>query len=53
MLKDFLQKKGKQKLTVAMNNLLSMIACFKKEQVQEDLRTVCKLIKYTLEKGRC
>ena len=48
--KGFFTEKGKQKLTVAMNNLLSMIACFKKEQVQEDLRTVCKLIKYTLEK---
>ncbi len=48
--KDFLTEKGKQKLTIMMNNLLSMIACFKKEQVQEDLRTVCKLIKYTLEK---
>ena len=48
--KGFFTEKGKQKLTVAMNNLLSMIACFKKEQVHYYFRTVCKLIKFTLDK---
>ncbi len=48
--KGFFTEKGKKRLTIALNNILSMRYCFKKEQVQEDLITVCKLLQYTLEK---
>ncbi|NDO45513.1 hypothetical protein [Clostridium sp. MD294] len=48
--KGFFTEEGKKKLNTALNNILSMRPCFKKQQVQEDLTTVCKLIKYTLEK---
>ena len=48
--KGFFTEKGKKRLTIVLNNILSMRYCFKKEQVQEDLITVCKLLQYTLEK---
>lgn len=48
--KGFFTEEGKKKLNTALNNILSMRICFKKQQVQDDLTTVCKLLKYTLEK---
>ncbi len=48
--KNFFTQQGKRRLHIALNNLLSMIACFRKEQIQEDLTTVCKLFQYALEK---
>lgn len=48
--KGFFTEENKKRLNTALNNLLSMRICFKKQQVQDDLTTVCKLFKYTLEK---
>ncbi len=46
----FFTQEGKRRLSIALHNLLSMTDCFKREQVQQDLTTVCKLFQYALEK---